>query len=428
MTRNLGPGPADRSETETAAAPIAARPGQSFGSRSSARPLAGLATVLAIIAIVAVSVGLFRGSFTKTVPVTVISDRAGLVMNPDARVKMRGVQVGKVASIEARPDGTAALHLAMDPDQLRHIPENVLVDIASTTVFGSKFVELVPPADPSTSRMKPGQVVTAGHVTVEINTVFQQLVSVLNKLDPAKLNETLGAISKAFSGRGEKIGQTLTDFDRLLAKLDPSLPNLRHDIEVFPAVADTYAEASDDLIRTANNAAQLSRSIVDEQQNLDAVLMSAAGFADLGNEVLSDNRQGLTDAVHVLLPTTALLAKYHENISCGLGGIVPFATSPPLPVPGVLVSVSFLLGIERYRWPQDLPKVNAKLDRPICKEMGLPNVPYEYVPPMLVADVGANPWRYGNQGILLNSDGLKQALFGPIDGPPRNTTQMGMPG
>lgn len=53
----------------------------------------------------------------------------------------------------------------------------------------------------------------AQHVTVESNTVFQQLVSVLNKIDTAKLNETLGAIAKAFSGRGEEIGQTLTDFD-----------------------------------------------------------------------------------------------------------------------------------------------------------------------------------------------------------------------
>jgi hypothetical protein len=46
----------------------------------------------------------------------------------------------------------------------------------------------------------------------------------------------------------------------------------------------------------------------------------------------------------------------------------------------------------------------------------------------LVADVGANPWRYGNQGILLNADALKQALFGPIQGPPRNSAQIGMPG
>ena len=58
-----------------------------------ARPLAGLGLVVALLVIFAISVGLFAGKFTETVPVTVISDRAGLVMNPDAKVKMRGVQV-----------------------------------------------------------------------------------------------------------------------------------------------------------------------------------------------------------------------------------------------------------------------------------------------------------------------------------------------
>ncbi len=29
---------------------------------------------------------------------------------------------------------------------------------------------------------------------------------------------------------------------------------------------------------------------------------------------------------------------------------------------------------------------------------------------------------------LREGDGLKQFLFGPIDGPPRNTPQIGMPG
>jgi len=47
---------------------------------------------------------------------------------------------------------------------------------------------------------------------------------------------------------------------------------------------------------------------------------------------------------------------------------------------------------------------------------------------MVVADVGANPMEYGNQQLLLNSDALKQLLYGPIDGPPRNTMQIGQPG
>jgi phospholipid/cholesterol/gamma-HCH transport system substrate-binding protein len=45
--------------------------------------------LVAIVLIVAIAVGLFRGDFTETVPLTVMADRAGLVMNPDAKVKMR---------------------------------------------------------------------------------------------------------------------------------------------------------------------------------------------------------------------------------------------------------------------------------------------------------------------------------------------------
>ena len=77
------------------------------------RAIAGALTVLAIAAVIALAVALFRGSFTKTVPLTLISDRAGLVMNPDARVKLNGAQIGKVESIELLHDGRAALHLAI---------------------------------------------------------------------------------------------------------------------------------------------------------------------------------------------------------------------------------------------------------------------------------------------------------------------------
>ncbi len=49
-------------------------------------------------------------------------------------------------------------------------------------------------------------------------------------------------------------------------------------------------------------------------------------------------------------------------------------------------------------------------------------------PPLVVADVGTSPQGYGNPGNMLNSDGLKQLLYGPIDGPPRNTAQIGQPG
>lgn len=424
MTRNIGPGPAHRSETDTSAKPVAARAGRSFGASGNARPLAGLATVVVVGLIITLAVTLFRGDFTKTEPVTVISERAGLVMNPDAKVKMRGVQVGTVGSIESLPDGRAALHLEMNPDQLRLIPGNVTADIASSTVFGAKFVNLVAPENPE-GTMRPGQVLQGEHVTVEVNTVFQQLTRVLDKIDPAKLNETLGAISAAFGGRGEKMGQTVSDFEALLAKLEPSLPNLNRDIESMAVVSGAYGDAAPDLLRTIENTNRISDSIVDEQQNLDAFLVSSIGLADVGNDVIGGNREALSTTLDLLVPTTDLLNEYAPGLNCALDGMLWAKNQPPQSDPGVLVNVAFTLGIERYRYPQNLPKVAAK-GGPQC--MGLPYIGFGQRSKYLVTDTNANPWQYGNQGILLNSDGLKQLLFGPLDGPPRNTAQTGMPG
>jgi phospholipid/cholesterol/gamma-HCH transport system substrate-binding protein len=150
-------------------------------------------------------------------------------------------------------------------------------------------------------------------------------------------------------------------------------------------------------------------------------------LADVGNDVIGSNRKPLTDTLHLLLPTTDLTNRYNEALTCGLQGILPLATGPPLQLPGSYTSVSFQWGAERYRYPGDLPKV-AATGGPHCEDVGLPNVPYEGRPPYVIADVGSNQFKYGNQQVLINSDLLKQLLYGPIDGPPRNTMQIGQPG
>ena len=280
---------------------------------SAVRPLTGLALIVAIGLIIALAIGLFRGSFTKTEPVTVVSDRAGLVMNNDAKVKVRGVEVGKVASIEDRPDGTAALHLAMDPSAAATHSVERECRHRSSTVFGAKFVSMVPPPDPSPQKLRPGQVIQSQHVMVEINTVFQQLVQVLNKIDPAKLDQTLGAISTAFNGRGEEFGKTLTDFNAFLAKIEPSLPNLSHDLEAAVPTLSAYADAAPDLVRTAGSTTQISHTIVDQQQELDEFFVSSIGLADVGSGVIGGNLPALTEVLHLLVPTTELLNRYHES-------------------------------------------------------------------------------------------------------------------
>jgi virulence factor Mce-like protein len=340
---------------------------------------------------------------------------------------MLGVQVGKVESIEERPDGQAALHLSMDPAKLELIPDNVLVDISSSTVFGAKAVQFTPPADPSLQTMQPGQVLAADRVTVEVNTVFEQLTSVLSQIEPVKLNETLGAISRAMSGRGEQVGQAFSDLNGVLAKLDPALPALSHELSVAPRVLNVYADTAPDLLKTAADASSISQTLVQEQQNLDALLVSVIGLGDIGNQFLGDNRAALTSTLDLLLPSTALTDEYSPALTCGLNGFVDLANVAdafPASAAGIPLSVNFVWGHERYRYPGDLPKVAAS-GGPRCEVLP---VRYGTRPPYIVTDTGTNPFKYGNQGWVLNSDGLKQLLFGPIDGPPRNTAQIGQPG
>lgn len=400
-------------------------PGRDFGGRSYRRPLVGALAVLAMVAIVALAVALFNGKFTETDSVTVMTDRAGLLMDRGAKVKLNGAQIGTVSAVSETTDGRAELKLAIERSRMSIVPSNTLVEIGANTVFGAKSVEFLPPPQPSAMPLRAGQVLDSEHVTVEVNTIFDDLNSVLANIDPPKLNQTLGAISTALGGRGEKLGQSLTDFNAFLAKLEPSLPQLGHELEIFPDVATAFADAAADLMTIVRNATRISQTLVQTQSDLDNFLVSSIGLAEIGTEVIGGNREPLTNLMRVLVPTTDLTNEYNEALNCTLTGMISFATKPPNPLPGVVDLAALSLGQERYRYPQDLPKV-AATGGPQCK--GQLPIQFNSFPPKIVADVGADPSRYGNQGILLNTDALKQWLFGPIDGPPRNTLQWGQPG
>jgi phospholipid/cholesterol/gamma-HCH transport system substrate-binding protein len=121
----------------------------------------------------------YTAAFTSTDTVTVTSPRAGLVMEQDAKVKYRGVQVGEVKKIEYAGD-QAKLTLSIRSGEMQYIPANALVRIGSTTVFGAKAVEFVEPKEPE-GRLRPGASVAVKDVQLEVNTLFQTLTDVCTR-------------------------------------------------------------------------------------------------------------------------------------------------------------------------------------------------------------------------------------------------------
>ena len=176
----------------------------------------------------------YNGDFTDKTKLTMLSDRAGLVMDPGSKVTYNGVQIGRVDKVdEIERDGKPAVKFTLDvyPKYLHLIPANVDARIVATTVFGEKYVSMTAPENPLPQRITPSNVIDARSVTTEINTLFQTITSIAEKVDPVKVNLTLSAAAQALSGLGDKFGQSIINGSAALDEVNPRMPIIRHDIQ-----------------------------------------------------------------------------------------------------------------------------------------------------------------------------------------------------
>ena len=234
--------------------------------------------IAVLVAAVWLTASLFTGSLKKYVDVTVTSDRSGLIMESGAKVKMRGVRVGRVSTIQGGQD-PVSLRLQIDPDQVKFIPANVGAQIRATTVFGAKFVDLTYPEAPVSQRLQGGQVLKSSNVSVEVNTVFENLVGLLDQIDTSKLNAVLTAVAEGVRGQGERIGQATTDANQVLLALNPRSETIRADWQSLKGFSDAYSGAATNITNTLDALSTTSVTITNNAQPLDALLLNVIGLS-----------------------------------------------------------------------------------------------------------------------------------------------------
>jgi phospholipid/cholesterol/gamma-HCH transport system substrate-binding protein len=269
--------------------------------------------------------GQFRGDFTPKTKLTMVAPRAGLVMDPGAKVTYNGVEIGRVGNISETMgrDGKPAAKFTLDvyPRYLSLIPQNVDAQIKATTVFGGKYVSLTTPRDANGNsvakgHLNPSTTLDATAVTTEINTLFQTITSIAEKVDPVKLNLTLSAAAQSLTGLGDRFGQSIVNANAILDDVNPQMPQARHDIQQLAGLGDTYANASPDLFDFLNNAVVTSRTINQQQKNLDQALLSAAGFGNTGADIFKRGGPYLARGSADLVPTAQLLDTYSPELFC----------------------------------------------------------------------------------------------------------------
>lgn len=318
----------------------------------------------AIVAAILVTTVSFTGTLRPYVAVTLTSERSGLVMDAGAKVMLRGVQVGRVRQIDSNHG--ASLELEIDPDQIRYIPANVEAQISATTAFGAKFVDLVIPPTPSRARLAAGAVLHSKNVSTEINTVFENVVDLLNMIDPLKLNAVLSAVAEGVRGQGERIGQATTDLNQVLQALNARRDTLRQNWRSLRDFSNTYDAAARDILTILDAASTTSTTVVDHARSLDSLLLNVIGLADAGTNLLANNRENLTTSINILEPTTNLLLKYNPEYTCLLQGTKWYLDNGGYAAWGgadgrtLQLDVALLLGNDPYVFPDNLPLVAAK--------------------------------------------------------------------
>jgi phospholipid/cholesterol/gamma-HCH transport system substrate-binding protein len=354
--------------------------------------------------LIAVTAASFSGKFEDSVPLTLVADRAGLVMETGAKVKLRGVQVGRVASI-GTDVRAAQLQLKMQPDAFKYLPSNVEAEIKATTAFGSKYVDLIVPDHPSPAGLRPGSVLRSRNVTVEVNTVFENLQSLVHAVDPAKLNSILSAFAESLRGRGLRIGQAITEANNVLLTVNPRMDTIHRDWRLFGKTAAIYSDAAQDILSILDSAATTSATLTDDQRSLDSLLLSAVGLSQAGINVVGRNESNIVRSINVLDPTTALFNKYSPTFTCLFQGAQWYVDHGGRDALGgngysVILDASLLFGDDPYRYPKHLPRVNATGGpggKPSCGS--LPDPSANFPVRALVTDTG---WGAGPNEIRTN--------------------------
>ncbi|MGW7742085.1 MCE family protein [Streptomyces chartreusis] len=285
--------------------------------------LYGVVFIAVLALMLGLSVAVYQQAFTPVVRITLEADSLGNQLDPRADVKLRGLLVGEVR--EVRADGTkATLDIALEPAYVPHIPSDVHARLLPKTLFGEKYVDLVPSAASSARPIRAGDVITQDRTRVGMvfNKKLTHRLPRVRPDPPANQPPPPPGFAAPLHARGDRIGDNLTRLEAYLRRLNPHLPSLTEDIARFAEVAETYGDAAPDLMEILRNTVTTSRTIVEQKDRLAAALRTTATVAGTTEDFLDTNGDRLIALGRVSRPTLELFARYSPEYPCLLAGLV----------------------------------------------------------------------------------------------------------
>jgi phospholipid/cholesterol/gamma-HCH transport system substrate-binding protein len=285
-----------------------------------------LAIVLAMVLLVVAYLAYDR-ALVPSKDIILRTSVVGNQLQVGSDVKLNGVPVGSVSNIDATTEG-ASLTLALNPDTLHLIPENTVARLLPKTLFGERYIALVAPGKASSQTLQAGDVIyqDPSAEAAELQQVLDDLLPVLQKIQPDKLSAMLGELAEMLHGNGEDLGDTMVAWQRYVKKLNPLVPQMTDDLEHLGHVAQDWNVAAPDLLDALSTMTTSTKTLVDEKTQLRDVYASVIGTADTTRGWVSDNSDTiiiLSKDSRAALRATAPYASQFPCLFRAVSGYIP---------------------------------------------------------------------------------------------------------
>ena len=292
-------------------------------------------TILGVVALalfvgaVALTWFFLRGGFQGGLPVDAVFSQPGvgqqLPINGD--VKIRGVLVGVITDIDLNDSGEAVVTFNLDGDV--DVPADSTAEIRSKTVFGQKWVELIPPENPTTTETLAEAGMIPDERTVEpleLERALQLGHDLLSEVPLADLTEVFSTLADGFSGQEKDvrlaIDRGLVALRAVNSRSDEFDLSLRQ-LNEFSAWLDQNDET---LLSFMSSLDAANRALVDASPEFVSNLQSVPTFfndaAAFQESIESDLGQLVEDGATL----AEILARRSDDLRLLIVDLEPFTT------------------------------------------------------------------------------------------------------
>jgi ABC-type transporter Mla subunit MlaD len=252
-------------------------------------------------------------------------------------VRISGVSIGKVQSIDVAPNGKQALATIHIEDKYGPIPERSRAILRTKTLLGETYVELTPGSS-SEPKLEDGGTLAEANVaeSVQLDEIFRTF----DAPTQAAFQEWMRQSAAATEGRGQDLsaafaqfGPTLEEFDRLFRVLDTQELAVKQLFRNGATALDAFRGREGQLGQLIQSSNQVFQTTAAREDDLEALFKAFPTFLDEFRVTLDRLRtfavdtdplmRQLVPAAEELSPTLIALARFSPEAKGFFEGLLP---------------------------------------------------------------------------------------------------------